>query len=217
MPSSLLTPILVIVAAYLLGSVSGSLLLGRFRGVDIRELGTGNAGATNALRTQGMGFALGVVAIDVGKGVLAAWLGRRFGSPDGPFDVAVLGYASAFAAMLGHVWPIWHRFRGGKGAATLVGGLFVMWPWVLPGMLAVWGIALLSSGYIGLATVIAAMALPLFAWWNDASLVRLSFTIAAALFLLFTHRGNLKRMRAGGEARLERARVLSRIWRGGRR
>jgi len=211
-----LIPMLVLIAAYLLGSISGGVVLGRLRGIDIREQGSGHAGGANALRTQGYGFALGVLAIDVGKGVLATGLGRFFGSPDGPFDVATLGYGCAFAAMLGHVWPIWHGFRGGKGAATLIGALLVMWPWVLPGMLAVWTIALLSSGYAGLATVIAGFSLPLFAWWVDAGLPRWIFVTAAALFLLYTHRDNLMRIRAGGEARMERARVLHRIWRGRR-
>lgn len=212
-----LVPVLVLLAAYLLGSISGGVVLGRFRGVDIREQGTGFAGGTNALRTQGLGFAIGVVAIDVGKGALAAWFGRAFGSPDGPFDVAVLGYACAFAAMLGHVWPIWHGFRGGKGAATLVGGLLIMWPQVLPGLLLVWLVTLMSSGYLGLAMVIAGASLPLFAWWSDAGIPRWSFAIAVALFLLFTYRDNLLRIRAGGEARMERTRVLRRLWRGGQR
>lgn len=215
--SAYLIPILVLLAAYLLGSISGGVVLGRFRGVDIREQGTGHAGGTNALRTQGLRFALGVVAIDVGKGALAAWLGHEFGSPDGPFDVAALGYACAFAAMLGHVWPLWHGFRGGKGAATLVGGLLIMWPGVLPGLLVVWLVTLMLSGYIGLAMAIAGASLPLFAWWSDAGMPRWSFAIAVALFLLFTYRDNLLRIRAGGEARMERARVLHRLWRGGRR
>lgn len=209
--------VLVLLAAYLLGSISGGVLLGRFRGVDIREQGSGFAGGANALRTQGFGFALGVVAIDTGKGVLAAWLGRQFGSPDGPFDVATLGYGCVLAAMLGHVWPVWHGFRGGKGAATLVGGLLIMWPWVLPGVLAVWLAILLSSGYAGLAMVLAGASLPLFALWSGAGLPRWLFAIAAALFLLYTYRDNLRRILAGGEARMERARVLHRIWRGGRR
>lgn len=216
MPAQLI-PILVLIAAYLLGSISGGVMLGRWRGIDIREQGSGYAGGTNALRTQGFGFALGEVALDVGKGVLAAALGRYFASPDGPFDVAALGYACTFAAMLGHVWPVWHGFRGGKGAAALVGGLLVMWPWVLPGLLAVWAGTLLLSGYAGLATIVAGVSLPLFAWWSDAGLPRWLFAIAAALFLLGTYHGNLRRMLAGGEARMERARVLHRIWRGGRR
>lgn len=210
-------PFLILLAAYLLGSISGGVVLGRLRGVDIREQGTGSAGGSNALRTQGFGFAIGVVAIDVGKGVLAAWLGHHFGSPDGPFDVATLGYGCVLAAMAGHVWPCWHGFRGGKGTATLVGGLLVMWPWVLPGMLVAWLVTLLLSGYVGLAMVIAGGCLPLFAGLSGAGLPRWLFAIAVALFLLYTHRGNLRRMAAGGEARMERARVLHRIWRGGRR
>lgn len=204
---------LVLLAAYLLGSISGSLVLGRFRGVDIREQGSGNAGGTNALRTQGLKFALGVVLIDVGKGVLAAWLGRQFAPLDGAGN-ATLGYAATFAAMLGHVWPLWHGFRGGKGAATLVGGLLVMWPWALPVLLGVGAATVLASGYVGLATVLSGVSLPLLAWWTQAGVARSVFVIAAALLLLFTHRHNLMRMRRGGEARFERARLLHRLRRG---
>lgn len=210
-------PLLILLVAYLLGSLSGGVVLGRMRGVDIREAGTGFAGGANALRTQGLGFGLGVVAIDLAKGALAAWLGRQFGRPEGPFDVATLGYGCAFAAMLGHVWPLWHGFRGGKGAATLAGGLLVMWPWALPALLLIWGGTLLATGYLGLAMAVAACSLPLLAWWNHASAPRWAFAIAAALFLLWNYRDNLRRMLAGGEARMERARVLHRIWRGGRR
>ncbi len=213
---SLLIPILVLMAAYLLGSLSGGVILGRLRGVDIREQGTGHAGGANALRTQGYGFAVGVLAIDIGKGMLAAWLGHEFGSPDGPFDVAALGYSCILAAMIGHVWPIWHGFRGGKGAAVLVGGLLIMWTWVLPVLLVVWICTLVASGYAGLATAAMGVSLPLIAWWSDAGVPRWLFAIAAALFLLFTYRENLRRTFAGGEARMERARVLHRIWRGGR-
>lgn len=210
-------PLLVLLTAYLLGSVSGGVILGRLRGVDIRDGGTGHAGGGNALRTQGIRFALWVVAIDVAKGALAAWLGRRFGAPEGVFDVAGLGYGCAFMAMLGHAWPIWHRFRGGKGAAPLVGSLLVMWPWALPALLLVWGGALLATGYLGLAMAAAAIALPLLAWWNGASGARWTFAVVAALFLLWAYRENLSRMFAGGEARMERARVLHWIRRGGAR
>ena len=117
----------LILAAYLLGSLSGSLLLGKLRGVDIRTQGSGNAGGTNAFRTQGAKFALGVVVVDIGKGALAAWLGLRFAQA----DTAWLAYVVAFAAVIGHVWPVWHGFRGGKGAATLIGAVAVL--------VAVWG------------------------------------------------------------------------------
>ncbi len=112
---------LILVAAYLIGSISGGLVLGRLREVDIRELGSGSAGGANALRTQGLTFALGVMLIDGGKGVLAAWLGRQFAPINGGSN-ASLGYAATLAAMLGHAWPLWHGFRGGRGAAPLLGG-----------------------------------------------------------------------------------------------
>ncbi len=206
--------ILVLVAAYLIGSVSGGLVLGRLRGIDIRELGSGSAGGANALRTQGLTFAVGVVLIDVGKGVLAAWLGRQFAPLDGGGN-ASLGYAATFAAMLGHAWPLWHGFRGGRGTAPLIGGLVVMWAWALPVMLVVGAATVLSSGYVALATVLAGLSLPLLAWWTQASTPRGMFVIAAALLLLVTHRHILVRMYRGGEARFERARLLHRLRRGG--
>lgn len=192
----------VLLAAYLLGSLSGSLLLGRLRGVDIRRHGSGNAGGTNALRTLGWRFALGVVVIDVGKGALAAWLGLRF-APG-------CAYPAAALAVVGHVWPLWHGFRGGKGAATVVGALLVLWPQALLPLLAVWALVLVASGYVGLSTVLAMASLPVFAWWQQAGPARTGFALAMALFLLFTHRGNLQRLRRGTESRFERARLLRR-------
>ncbi len=202
---------LLLLAAYMIGSVSGSLLLGRFRGVDIRRHGSGNAGGTNALRTLGWKFALGVAAIDIGKGALAAWLATRFMPVDAPLDADALAYLAAFAAVVGHVWPLWHGFRGGKGAATAVGGLLVLWPGSIPVLLLAWLLVLTSTGYVGLATVTAGFGLPLLAWLGDAAPARLWFAIAIALFLAFTHRANLQRLRAGNEARFERARVLYRL------
>ena len=128
--------------AYLLGSVSGSLLLGRLRGVDIRELGSGNAGGTNALRTQGWQFALAVMAIDIGKAVLAVGV---LPGLDLPFigikprvDRHWLAVACAIAVVVGHVYPLWYDFRGGKGAATLIGAVAVLAPAALIPVLAVW-------------------------------------------------------------------------------
>jgi len=199
---------LLLLGAYVLGSVSGSLLLGSLRGVDIRTLGSGNAGGTNALRTQGPAFALGTVVVDVGKGVLAAWLALRFLAP-----AAHPAWAEAcvLVAMAGHVWPLFHRFRGGKGAATLVGGLAVIWP---PGLLlvvAVWLLTLSWSGYVGLATVLAGLSLLPMAVLSDADAWRLAFSGSASALLLYTHRANLARLRAGTEPRSERARVLGRL------
>ena len=206
---------LLVLAAYLLGSVSGSLVLGRRRGVDIRTLGSGNAGGTNALRTQGWRFASGVVLLDIGKGALAAWLALRFAPVGSALSVTAHGYLAAFAAILGHVWPLWHGFRGGKGAATLVGALAVLWPLAVALVVLAWMATVLASGYVGLATVVAALVLPVLAWTTEASLPRLAFACAAAALLLWTHRGNLARLRAGTESRFARARLLHR-WRRGR-
>ena len=197
---------LVLILSYLLGSLSGSLLLGRLRGVDIRTLGSGNAGGTNALRTQGLKFGLATVLVDVGKGAIAAALARAFVADD------AWQWACVMAAMAGHVWPVFHGFRGGKGAATLVGGLAVLWPLALVPVIGTWLAAMLVGGYVGLATVLAGLGLPLVAWIQDAAPPRLGFALAAALLLVYTHRGNLARLRAGTEPRANRARVLGRWW-----
>lgn len=197
----------ILLAAYLLGSLSGSLLLGRLRGVDIRTMGSGNAGGTNAFRTQGLAFALGVVVIDIGKGALAAWLGLRFASPA---SAAWLGHACAFAAVAGHVWPVWHGFRGGKGAATAVGALVVLWPQSVPVMLAVWIVTLVLSGYVGLATVLAALSAAVLGMALRVSMPLHLLTVAIALLLVYTHRANLARLRAGTESRFDKARLLHR-------
>ena len=198
------TILALLVAAYLLGSLSGSLLLGRLRGVDIRTHGSGNAGGTNALRTLGWRFALGTVLIDVGKGVAAAWLARRFG------DAAWVPYAAGFAAMLGHVWPVFHGFRGGKGGGTLVGVLLVLWPLAVPVVIGAWAVVLVASGYVGLATIVAAASLAPLALIAGERPERIVFAVGVALFIAFTHRANLARLRAGTESRFERARLFAR-------
>jgi glycerol-3-phosphate acyltransferase PlsY len=203
-----LVAIALLLASYLLGSVSGSLLLGRLRGVDIRASGSGSTGGTNAFRSQGAWFALGTVLVDVGKGALAAWLATRFLPPSLPFAWA---YACAFAAAVGHVWPLFHGFRGGKGAATLLGGLAVLWPQSILPALLVWILSLLWSGYVGFSTVMAGMAVLISAlvWGADAA--RMVYAAAICAFLLYTHRANLARLRRGTEPRFERVRVLGRL------
>lgn len=204
---------LLILVAYLLGSLSGSLLLGKLRGVDIRTQGSGNAGGTNAFRTQGLKFALGVVVVDIGKGALAAWLGLRFAEAPA---AAWLAYATAFAAVVGHVWPLWHGFRGGKGAATVIGATLVLWPSAVPVLLATWIAVLILTGYVGLGTVLAGLALAALATLTHATTPRLAFALAAAALLAWTHRANLARLRAGTESRFEKARLLHRLARRGR-
>lgn len=197
----------LLLTAYLLGSISGSLLLGKLRGIDIRTIGSGNAGGTNALRTQGLKFALGTVLVDIGKGALATWLAWRF-LPVG-LSPAWL-YACVLAAVAGHVWPLFHGFRGGKGAATLVGGLAVVWPQVLLPVFVVWLLSLAWGGYVGLATMLAGISLVLVALVEGSETLRLGFSVLAAALLVFTHRSNIARLRAGTESRFERVRVLGR-------
>lgn len=211
--TSILIAIATLLAAYLLGSLSGSLLLGRAVGVDIRSRGSGNAGGTNAFRSLGWRFALGVVAIDIGKGALAAWLALIAAPYGAEIPAAGLAYASVLAAAIGHTWPVFFGFRGGKGAGTLVGGLLVLWPLSVPVLLLVWLLLLTTTGYVGLATVCAALCLiPASLLLPDGSPVRDIFSLAAAAFIAFTHRINLVRLAAGSEHRFERARVLARLF-----
>lgn len=204
--------LLLLVCAYLLGSVSGSLLLGRWRGVDVRRHGSGNAGGTNALRTLGWKFALGVVLIDVGKGALAVWLALRFAPVDAPFAASALAWLAALLAIAGHTWPVFYGFRGGKGAATLLGALAVIWPWSLPVFLGAWLTTIGVSGYVGLATMLAALSLIVQAAL-DGDVVRLGFAAIAAVLIVYNHRDNIRRLRAGNESRFERARILLRPFR----
>lgn len=203
--------IVKIILAYLLGSVSGSMLLGRLKNVDIRAQGSGNAGGTNAFRTQGLVFAIGVVVIDVGKGVLAAWWIPQldFGSQAAVLNPGLLVMVCGFAAVLGHCFPIWHGFRGGKGAATAVGALIVIEPWLLLPLLLTWLVTLVMTGYVGLSTIFAGFSLVPAAWWmgNQSLMI---FSAILALFLLFTHRSNMRKLRDGTENRFERIHIFSR-------
>ncbi len=198
-----------VLLAYLLGSVSGSLILGALRGVDIRDSGSGNTGGTNAFRTQGPVFALGVVIIDIGKGALAAYWLPALVLPGIAtlFTNSSLAVWCGCAAVIGHCYPLYHRFRGGKGAGTLVGVLAVVAPWALVPMILVWLIVLVLSGYVGLATMAAGigMAATVVIQSGLAFSALTLFAVLMAAFLLFTHRSNIARMQKGIEYRFERA------------
>jgi glycerol-3-phosphate acyltransferase PlsY len=200
---------LKVLIAYLLGSVVGALVIGHFRGVDIRTMGSGNAGGTNALRTQGIAFALATVVIDVGKGWIAAgWLpGMTLtGAADSHvFTTDWIAAGCATAAIAGHVFPLWHEFRGGKGGATLAGALAALSLPMLGVALAAWFLVIGLSGYVGLATVAASIAVAAVATLVDFdSAAPPAFGIAAAALVTFAHRGNLARIRAGIEPRAGR-------------
>ena len=207
---------LAVVGGYLLGSVSGSLVLGSFRGVDIRAMGSGNAGGTNALRSVGWRFALAVVLIDLGKGALAAallpWLILTLLPVDSELRI-LLGVLAGFAAVVGHIWPVYFRFRGGKGAGTAVGAVAVLAPWCVLPMFLVWIIIILGTGYVGLATVLAGLSLVPLMWLlgPDPLPAPLGWlAIGLAVLLVYTHRDNLARLRNGSENRFEKARLLKR-------
>lgn len=209
--------VIAILGGYLLGSISGSLVLGAFRGVDIRAMGSGNAGGTNALRSVGWRFALAVVVIDLGKGALAAgllpWLILVL-LPLPPAELRILlGTLAGFAAVVGHIWPVYFRFRGGKGAGTAVGAVAVLAPWCVLPMFLVWVVIILGTGYVGLATVLAGLSLVPLMWLlgPDPLPAPLGWlAIGVALLLIYTHRDNLVRLRNGSENRFEKARLLKR-------
>jgi len=205
------TFIFKIVLAYLLGSVSGSLLMGKFKKVDIRRQGSGNAGSTNAFRTQGLMFGLAVIIIDISKGFLAAWWipSLGFGSTSNVVDPGVLMMVCGFAAVLGHCFPLWHGFRGGKGAATAVGAMMVIEPWLLLPVAITWLVILLTTGYVGLATVLSGFSLVPAAWYLGNNSL-LAFSTVLALFLLYTHRGNMRNLRDRTEHRFKHLRMFSR-------
>jgi len=199
--------------AYLLGSLIGSLVMGRFRGVDIRELGSGNAGGTNALRTQGWKFALGVMVVDVGKALLAVGVLPGLDIPFVGLDPAVdrewLAVSCAAAAVAGHVYPVWYEFRGGKGAATLLGAVAVLAPAALLPVALAWLACVMLTGYVGLGTMVGVATLPAYlALTGTGSAALVAFGVAMAAFVAYTHRSNLARMLAGSENRARRLWLL---------
>lgn len=203
-----------LILAYLLGSVSGSLVLGRLRGVDIRNQGSGNAGGTNALRTQGIRFALLVVLIDIGKGVLAVLLipGLPLGLEIGQI-VSEQQAVAAVGAVAGHIWPLYFGFRGGKGAATAVGAMASLSPIILPAVALIWVSGIILSGYVGLSTILAALTLWPSLYWLGGGTTPTAYylaSLAITVLVIFAHRSNLQRLWQGNENRFQRARLLHR-------
>lgn len=203
--------------SYFIGSIMGSMVMGRIRGgVDIRTMGSGNPGGTNALRTQGLAFALGVMVVDVGKGVVATAVIPGLDIPLVGTDPGIsrvwLMLCCAAASVVGHVWPLWHNFRGGKGAATLVGTLLVIAPALIVPVLLVWMAVLTLSGYVGLATMCASITAPAY-----VAITRLPdsqplfiYCTVLALYIIFSHRSNIQRMRDGTESKQTRMMLFRR-------
>ena len=205
-----MTAPLQVLLAYLLGSVLGSLVVGRLRGgVDIRHLGSGNPGSTNALRTQGKGFALAVIVVDAGKGYIAAALLPRLTlaglTPAATTLLPWITAACAVAVLVGHMRPVWHGFRGGKGVATVGGSLVALNPLLFAGALTCWLLALLAGRYVSVASMITAVVLPvgaLLLWQAGGHPSLVLYTLIAGMLVIVAHRRNIARLRQGNEPRV---------------
>lgn len=203
-----MTPWLIsIPLAYLLGSIPfGYLLVRVFLKRDIRTAGSGNIGATNVAREGAKGLGIATLALDMGKGLLAvllAFLIARHGStmtPHQAFDLATL---AAVAAVVGHCFPVWLAFRGGKGVATALGVFLGLVPRATLCVVGVFLIVVLLTRYVSLASIVAALSFPLFAFFfvrNPSPIVIFGFLVVP-LVICFKHRGNIERLLAGTETR----------------
>ena len=198
--------------SYLLGSIVGSLVIARLTGgVDIRTLGSGNAGATNALRHLGKGTALLVLLIDVAKGFVATrfvagWMLPAI--PAAPPELAPWAdTVCALAVILGHVYPLWHGFRGGKGFATLVGAMAGIQLWLLWPMAAAWFVTAILTGYVSLASMLSAVAVAVamaLCRGRAGQPAYVTLGVLAVVLVIYTHRSNIARLRAGTESRARR-------------
>ena len=192
-------------AGYLLGSCPTSVPMSRrLYGSDVRGHGSGNPGATNMLRAFGWRPALAVLALDAAKGYVPALLASRLPG-DGPEPAATLGLAAGAAATLGHCYPLFAGFRGGKGVATAAGAFLATYPGAVAGGLVVFAALLALSRYVSAASIAAAAAMPaiLLAFRHRADpavpLADVYLAAALAAFIAFTHRSNLARLRQGRE------------------
>lgn len=197
-----------VVGGYLLGSIPTGYLVARARGVDIRGYGSGNIGATNVFRALGKSAGIFVLLADAAKGALAAgllpWLLARLAAVPAAVSGEGLAIAAGVAAILGHNYTCWLRFKGGKGIATSAGVLLVLMPKGLGLALITWLVVFLVWRYVSLASIAAAAALPVLVWLTGASptLVGIAFVLGA--LAVYKHRSNLQRLRAGTESRFTR-------------
>ena len=187
----------IIIVAYLIGSIPFALLLARrFGEADLRRVGSGNLGAANVMRASGVAAGLLVAALDMTKGAASVWLAAR-GSAG-----AALPAAAGLAAIIGHIYPVWLRFRGGKGVATACGVFAVLTPLALPPALAVFVAVVWMTKYISLGSVDATIALPPLAYALGSPAPSVLAAFAAAIVIVFRHRSNVWRLRTGTERRL---------------
>lgn len=190
--------LLVIVVSYLLGSVSFSVLLAKLlKGIDIRQYGSGNAGATNTLRVLGKGPAILVLLLDVMKGIAAVWLGALVGGW-GTWAPALCG----IAAIIGHNWPLYFRFRGGKGIATTIGVMATLcfWPALIAGIIAI--LSIFITRYVSLGSLIFVALTPVFLLITGFTPPELWTSLIIAVFAFWRHRTNIVKIVEGRENKI---------------
>jgi glycerol-3-phosphate acyltransferase PlsY len=198
--------LLIVVAAYLLGSIpSGYLLVRIFRHKDIRSVGSGNIGATNVLRSGGKILGAATFVVDLLKGSSAVWLGAFLAVlllPHTP--VRDLEALAALSAVLGHMFPVWLGFRGGKGVATGFGVFLVVAPWAAMAAVSVFAVVLALSRYVSLASIVGAASFPVFAWFlvtGDRPPFFIAVQVVVGLLIIAKHHQNIRRLFAGTESR----------------
>jgi len=191
------SPIAIVVIAYLIGSVPFALLMARRWGAaDLRRIGSGNLGAANVLRASGVKAGVLVAALDVAKGAASVLIAEHL---TGRADATAM---AGFAAIVGHIYPVWLRFRGGKGVATACGVFSVLAPPALPASAAIFVITVWVTKYVSLGSVLASAALPLLAYAMGTPAPAVVAAFAAAALIVFRHRSNLGLLRAGTERRI---------------
>ena len=190
--------IIAIVLSYLMGSISFSILFARWlRKIDIRQHGSGNAGATNTLRVLGKGPAICVFLLDIAKGSAAVLLGYWMGN-----DSHWIPVLCGLAAIAGHNWPLYFKFKGGKGIATTIGAL-VIWtflPTLIAGLLAI--LVIVFTRYVSLGSMIFAVCLPILFWVFDLDASYIWGALAVAILAIIRHRKNIVKLMNGTENKL---------------
>jgi glycerol-3-phosphate acyltransferase PlsY len=201
----------VTLISYLLGSIPAGYLAGRIAGIDIRKFGSGNIGATNVTRTLGRRYGYPVFVVDFAKGALAVYTSILLGGyvEDKPTSTEIYGILGAICCVLGHVFPVWLGFKGGKGVATSAGALFGLMPLAAAIGVAVWVIVFEVTRYVSLASIASAMLLPLTVLGltyarNTNGMALFYFTLCLAAVVIFRHRSNLSRLLRGTEPRFKR-------------
>lgn len=200
-----LSNILGLVLAYLIGSIPSAVWVGRkFYGIDVREYGSGNAGATNTFRVLGKKPGIAVLIMDVLKGFLAVKLAYIVGdySSDSP-EFIDFELALAVCGLMGHIFPVYVGFRGGKGIATMLGILIGVHPQAALVCAIVFAITLALSGYISLSSMLAGICFPIviMVFYSTNSSINI-FSLAVAVIILITHQRNIERILSGAESRI---------------